>query len=194
MPALCRQRYTTLYFIRLPKKEKQTRKLPGLLTTCCLQRYRNDLVPHTHLIVAGTAIDRAIIFGQERHLGLYTTFGAGDRVHLARWTLTARRADAAALRAARGATVGAAGWLVHQPFLLVKLLLTSGEHEILTALTTLESFVREAQLGASFESIGYPVRWSLVAWLTRVSPSSVGRPCAMPERDRVGYRTKHTLF
>jgi hypothetical protein len=110
-------------------------------------------------------------------LCLYTALGARNRVHLARWALASRGANATTLRAAGRAAVRAAGWLVHQPFLLVEFLLTRGEHKILAALTTFESFVSEAQLGASFESIGYPVPWSLVAWLTRVSPSSVGLPC-----------------
>lgn len=121
-------------------------------------------------------------------MGLYTALGARNRVHLARWALASRGANATTLRAAGRAAVRAAGWLVHQPFLLVEFLLTGGEHEILAALTTFESFVSEAQLGASFESIGYPVPWSLVAWLTRVSPSSVGLPClchALNETERI---------
>src|SRR5256885_5733176 len=88
-------------------------------------------------VVAGAAIDRAIILGQEWDLRLDTTLGTNNCVHfawraLARTPTHARRATAC--RAARWTTTR----LVHQPFLLVKLLFTGCEYEIVSALTTIK--------------------------------------------------------
>jgi hypothetical protein len=68
-------------------------------------------------------------------------------VHLARRALTTNTSTP--LGAACGAARWAASRLVHQALLLVELLLSGGEYKILTALTTPERFVCEAQLGTS---------------------------------------------
>jgi len=39
--------------------------------------------------------------------------------------------------------------LIHQPFLLVELLFTGGEYEIVSAITAIKGFVFEVQLGTS---------------------------------------------
>jgi hypothetical protein len=97
-------------------------------------------------IVAGATIDGAIILGQEWDLRLDTALGTNDRVHLA-WGAFARTPTG------RAAPRRAAGWtttrLIHQTFLLVKLLFTRGEYEIVSALTAIKGFVFEVQLGTS---------------------------------------------
>jgi hypothetical protein len=104
---------------------------------------------HANFVVAGTAIDRAIILGQEWYLCLGTTLGANDRVHFTGRTFartparTTRRT--AACCTARWATTR----LIHQPFLLVELLFTGCEYEIVSALTAIKGFVFEVQLGTS---------------------------------------------
>jgi hypothetical protein len=98
-------------------------------------------------VVAGAAIDGAIILGQEWDLRLDTALGTNDRVHLA-WGAFARTPATG-----RAAPRRAAGWtttrLIHQTFLLVKLLFTRGEYEIVSALTAIKGFVFEVQLGTS---------------------------------------------
>ena len=54
-------------------------------------------------VVAGTAIDRAIILGQEWHLRLHSTLSANNRVHFARAALRATTHPARRI-AMRGAT------------------------------------------------------------------------------------------
>lgn len=102
---------------------------------------------YTDSVVAGTAIDRAIVLWQERHLRLHAALGADHSVHLTRGALSAiaHPTRRAASRAARGAATG----LVHQAFLLVKLLLTSSEYEIVSAFPTPKGFVDEVQLETS---------------------------------------------
>jgi hypothetical protein len=99
-------------------------------------------------VVAGAAIDWAIILGQEWDLRLNTAFGTDDRVHLA-WRAFTRTPAHCRRAAARGA----AGWTttrqIHQTFLLVKLLFTGCEYEIVPALTAIKGFVFEVQLGTS---------------------------------------------
>jgi hypothetical protein len=109
----------------------------------------NDLAAHAHLIVAGAAIHRAIILWQERDLCLCATLSTNYAVHLAWSALTSGHTSTATLGAACRTACWAASRLVHQALLLVELLLTGGEYEILTALTTPERFVCEAQLGTS---------------------------------------------
>jgi hypothetical protein len=98
-------------------------------------------------VVAGAAIDRAIILGQEWDLRLDATLGTNDCVHLA-WGALARTSTHS-----RAASCRAAGWTttrqIHQTFLLVKLLFARGEYEIVSALTTVKGFVFEVQLGTS---------------------------------------------
>jgi len=100
------------------------------------------------LVVAGTAIDGAIILGQEWHLRLGAALGANHRVHFA-WSALSTSTHTGR-RVAAGRT---AGWtttrLVHQAFLLVELLFTGSEYEVVSAFTALKGFVFEAQLGTS---------------------------------------------
>jgi len=102
----------------------------------------------SNFVIAGAAIDGAVILGQEWDLRLDTALGTNDRVHFA-WGALARTSTcgghAAACRAARWTTTR----LIHQAFLLVKLLFTCGKYEIVSALTAPEGFVFEIQLGTS---------------------------------------------
>ena len=98
-------------------------------------------------VVAGTAIDGAIILGQEWDLRLDAALGTNDSVHLA-WGALARTSTHR-----RAASCRATGWTttrqIHQTFLLVKLLFARGEYEIVSALTAVKGFVFEVQLGTS---------------------------------------------
>ena len=106
------------------------------------------IADNTNLIIAGTAIDRAIILRQEWYLRLRTAFGTNNCVHFSRGAL--RTVSNTARRIATGSTAGrAAAGLVHQPLLLVELLFTCGECEIISTFATLKGFVDEAQLGTS---------------------------------------------
>jgi hypothetical protein len=98
---------------------------------------------HANLIVARAAIDRAIVLWQERHLSLGSALCANHRVHLARSTL-GTPAQATFSPATRTATRTAAG-LIHQTFLLVKLLFSGGEDKIGSAFAAFESLVNETQ-------------------------------------------------
>ena len=101
----------------------------------------------SNFVIAGAAIDGAVILGQEWDLRLDTALGTNDCVHLA-WGALARTPTHG-----RAAACCAAGWtttrLIHQTFLLVKLLFTGSEYEIVSALTTIKGFVFEVQLGTS---------------------------------------------
>ena len=102
---------------------------------------------YTHLVVARTAIDRAVVLWQERHLRLHAALGADDRVHFTRCAFgaVAHSTGRTARCPARWATAG----LVHQAFLLVKLLFTRSEYEIVSAFSTPKGFVNEVQLETS---------------------------------------------
>src|SRR5579864_2389751 len=102
---------------------------------------------YTHLVVAGTAIDGAVVLWQERHLRLHAALGADHSMHFARGALaaTSHPTGCTARRTARRAAAG----LVHQAFLLVKLLFTRSEYEIASAFATPKGFVDEVQLETS---------------------------------------------
>ena len=102
---------------------------------------------NTYLVVARATIDGTIILGQEWNLSLSATVSANYRVHLAWSTLTmaCTACGRTTSRAARSTTTR----LMHQTFLLVELLFTGSEYEIVSALTTREGFVCEVQLGTS---------------------------------------------
>ena len=120
--------------------------LPNLYVARAIRRELVTCDPDS--VVAGTAIDGAIILGQEWHLRLGAALGANHRVHFAWSTLST--STHTGRRVAAGRT---AGWattrLVHQAFLLVELLFTGSEYEVVSAFTTLKGFVFEAQLGTS---------------------------------------------
>jgi hypothetical protein len=80
------------------------------------------------------AINRLIIPWQEWNLILFSTFGAGNRVHLTGPAISpvGRHRLLATLT-----TIQASPWFVEQPLLLVELLLACGEDEVLPALSTL---------------------------------------------------------
>ncbi|GAC1390922.1 MAG: hypothetical protein NVS4B11_18480 [Ktedonobacteraceae bacterium] len=91
---------------------------------------------YTYLIIAGATIDRAIILGQEWDLRLRTALSANNCVHLS-WS-TFRSSTHTARRIATRYTAGrTTTGLIHQPFLLVELLFTGSEQEIVSALTAL---------------------------------------------------------
>ncbi len=91
---------------------------------------------YTDLIIAGTTVDRAIILWQEWNLCLRTALSANNSVHLS-WSTFGSSTRTARRIATRCTTGRTTTGLIHQSFLLVEFLLTSGEHEIVTALTTL---------------------------------------------------------
>ena len=124
-------------------------KQPMLLNLYIARAIRRELVAcDPDSVVAGTAIDGAIILGQEWHLRLGAALGANHRVHFA-WSALSTSTHTGR-RVAAGRT---AGWattrLVHQAFLLVELLFTGSEYEVVSAFTALKGFVIEAQLGTS---------------------------------------------
>ena len=87
-------------------------------------------------------IDGPVVFRNEWDLGLFSALGADDRMHLAGRAL--RAATISTFRTTAGAAFGATTGLIQQPFLLVKLLLTRGEHEFLFAVTAYQGLVLEA--------------------------------------------------
>ena len=112
-------------------------------------RYRDhsSVTWHSHPVIARAAIDGAVILGYEWHLRLGSTLGANDCMHFAwatLWTTTR-----AARCTTRWATCRTTTGLIQQAFLLVKLLFTRGEREVITAFPAPEGFVNETQLGTS---------------------------------------------
>ena len=81
------------------------------------------------------AVDRAVILRLERNFRLLAASGA---CHLEHRALTVVAIMAAA---SLSAAVAAANRIIFKPFLLVELLLTCGEHEVLAALFAYEGFV-----------------------------------------------------
>lgn len=70
-------------------------------------------------------------------------------MHFARRAVAGTPTGIAGAIAAGRAAGRTTGGLVHQPFLLVKFLLTRGEDEIVATVAALERFVLEVQLGTS---------------------------------------------
>ena len=129
------------------QKRDKTTNLPWSYLPSCLKSFWSLVAlaaRYTNLIIAGAAIDGAIILGQEWHLRFHSTLGANNRVHFTRAALGATTHPAGRI-ATRSATRGATARLIHQAFLLVKLLLTSSEYEIISAFATLQGFVFEIQ-------------------------------------------------
>ena|SRR5439155_10280305 len=119
---------------------------PNLYVVQAIRRWLVACDPD--FVVAGTAIDRAIILGQEWYLRLGTALGANYRVHFSWSTLST------STHTSRRVTAGCtAGWattrLIHQTFLLVELLFADSEYKVVSAFTALKGFVNEAQLGTS---------------------------------------------
>ncbi len=87
----------------------------------------------TNFIVARATIDRSIILWQEWNLRLRTTLSTDDCVHFSWSTLTIASATGCLTA---GSTAGwAASRLIHQAFLLVELLFSCCEYEVISALT-----------------------------------------------------------
>ncbi len=99
---------------------------------------------HAIFIKAGTAIDGAIVLGQERNLRLNSALSADHSMHLA-WGTLRTIARTAPLGATARAATGTTARLVHQTFLLVELLFACGKSEIAFAITAFEGFVNETQ-------------------------------------------------
>jgi hypothetical protein len=98
---------------------------------------------HANFVVARATVDRTIILGQERNLRFRAALGADDSVHLARGALrTPARSD---LRAVTRATARTTTGLIHQTFLLVKLLFAGGKSELIPAITAFKGLVNETQ-------------------------------------------------
>lgn len=98
---------------------------------------------YTYPIVAGTAVDRAVVLRQKRNLRLDSALGAYNSMHLARSAIGT--STCAAFRTATRATTWTTARLINQALLLVKLLLTGSECEIVSTLPAFEGFVNEAQ-------------------------------------------------
>ena len=98
---------------------------------------------HANFVVARAAIDGPVVLRQERHLRLRTALGTDNRMHLTGRALrtSARSGFGAVTRTAARTTAG----LIHQSFLLVELLLTCGEGEVIPAIAAFKGLVNETQ-------------------------------------------------
>ena len=149
---------------------------------------------HANLIIAGAAINRPIVFRQEWYLRLRATLSANDRMHLARSTLrtTARSGFCAVARTAARTTAG----LIHQTFLLVKFLLTSGKGKIIPAIAAFKGLVNETQTRVLLMICWYSSgSIPLQSHQPSVTPSSAGlivldEHCT-PDRDRIPLESIH---
>ncbi len=119
-------------------KTRHCQEHPLTLPLCLMcglkQRREACLVArHSYLVITSAAIDGSIILRQEWNLGLRATFSANNGVHFS-WSAlcssTCPRRTAA--RCTAGRTTAR---LIHESFLLVELLLSGGENEIVAALT-----------------------------------------------------------
>ena len=102
-----------------------------------------------HLSEALIAIDRPVSCGEEWNLGIFTTVGADNRVHLP---------DAAAsipLLFTRLAAIAAPLGLIDEPTAGIELLLSSGEDEGITAISADQIPVRVHQQTTSCIVHGY---------------------------------------
>jgi hypothetical protein len=115
-------------------------------------------VAHAHFLEAIATIDRLVISRQKWHLILFATFSAGNGMHLTRSTISpaGRNRLLAALAAIR-----AAARLVEQSFLLVELLLTGGEDEVLPAFSTLKGLVLDHGSWASSGNLRHMAHWQI---------------------------------
>jgi hypothetical protein len=106
------------------------------------------LASSTYSVIAGAAVDRTIILRQEWDLRLGATLCTDDCMHLAGGALRAI-SSSAGCRTACSTAGRAASRLIHQAFLLVELLFSSRKYEVVSALTAVQGFVNETQLGTS---------------------------------------------
>src|SRR6266700_2407484 len=91
---------------------------------------------NANLVIAGTAIDRAVILRQEWYLRLSTALCTNHSVHFSRGALRTRACSASSSSA--GSTAGrAATRLIYQPFCWLHLLLTCCEYEVISTFTAL---------------------------------------------------------
>ena len=108
--------------------------LPNLYVARAIRRELVACDPDS--VVAGTAIDGAIILGQEWYLRLGSALSADHCVHFSLGALCTT-----CTTARRGTACGSARWaatgLIHQSFLLVELLFSCGECKLISALTAL---------------------------------------------------------
>ena len=149
---------------------------------------------HANLIVAGATIDRSIVFRQERNLRLDSTLGANHRMHFARSTISA--STRSPLGATTRTTTGTTAGLIHQPFLLVKLLFAGGKNEVISTLTAFQGFVNETQTRDLLVICWYSSgSISLQSHQLCVTPSSAGLNVldehCIPDRDRIPLESIH---
>ena len=151
---------------------------------------------YSDLVVACAAINRAIILGYEWHLCLGSALSTNDCVHFAWTTITIAWTRRTATRCPAFRTPTR---LIHQTFLLVKLLFTSCECEVVSTFATPKGFVFETQLGTSLWYVGIPPG----PYLSRchqlsVTPSSAGlnvlEEHCMPDQDRIPHASIHHKF
>jgi hypothetical protein len=134
------------------RKKGEAKKIlasPLLLVT---EKASRLLASGAYLIVAGATIDGTVVLWRERNLRFDPTFSANYAIHLARGTLTiaitvamvgiSPTSGVAAISAALWAAAG----LIEQALLLIEVLLTSGEDEIVAAFTAIQGFVVVVQL------------------------------------------------
>ena len=112
----------------------------GLPAGSPLNRYRLAVAAPRYAAEAVAAVDRPARGWLERHLGRLTTVAADDVEHLARCGAAGNTPGATSDGTAIGATAG----LVGQAFGRIKLLLTSCERELLTAVTAGKRLVLKA--------------------------------------------------
>ena len=99
----------------------------------------------------------------------------------------------------RCAAFGTPTRLIHQTFLLVKLLFTRSECEVVSTFATLKRFVNETQLGTSLWYVGIPPGPYLSSYhQLSVTSSSAGLNVldehSMPDQDRIPHASIHHKF
>jgi hypothetical protein len=115
-------------------------------------------------------------------------------MHLARSAI--RTSASAPFRATMRTTAGTTARLIHQTFLLVKLLFAGGENEVISTLAAFEGLVNETQTRDLLVICWYSSRSiSLQSHQLSVTPSSAGlnvldEHCT-PDRDRIPLESIH---
>ena len=98
---------------------------------------------YANFIVAGAAVDRSIILWKKGNLCLNSAFSADNSMHFAWCALWAT--TVATFSSAPCAAIWATTGLIHQTFLLVKLLFACCKNELISTITAFQGLVNETQ-------------------------------------------------
>ena len=102
------------------------------------------------LAVAIAAINRPVATGLEGYFGLSATLSADDRIHLARGSVATHPTLTGALSLPSSATIGAALGFILETAGRVEFLFSGSKRELLSTISTLESFVLKSHWMTSF--------------------------------------------